>query len=67
MEGLTSEEAYNQNRKNASKHVMSVEVLNFFSGFFTQLHKLHSLRRTFLHFQVMAVLIKIRLHLLVLN
>ena len=27
-----------------------VEVLNFFSGFFTQLHKLRSLRRSFLHF-----------------
>ena len=28
-----------------------VEVLNFFfSGFFMQLHKLHSLRRSFLHF-----------------
>ena len=25
------------------------EVLNFFSGFFTQLHKLRSLRRSFLH------------------
>ena len=29
MEGLISEEAYNQIRKNASKQVMSVEVLNF--------------------------------------
>ena len=29
-----------------------VEVLNFFSGFFTQLHKLRSLRRSFLHFQI---------------
>ena len=30
-----------------------VEVLNFFSGFFTQLHKLHSLRRSsFLHFHL---------------
>ena len=28
-----------------------VEALNFFSGFFTQLHKLPSLRRSFLHFQ----------------
>ena len=28
-----------------------VEVLNFFSGLFTQLHKLRSLRRSFLHFQ----------------
>ena len=28
-----------------------VEVLNFFSGFFTQLRKLHSLRRSFFHFQ----------------
>ena len=28
-----------------------VEVLNFFSGFFPQLHKLRSLRRSFLHFQ----------------
>ena len=28
-----------------------VEVLNFFSGFFTQLHKLCSLPRSFLHFQ----------------
>ena len=27
-----------------------VEVLNFFSGFFPQLHKLCSLRRSFLHF-----------------
>ena len=27
-----------------------VEVLIFFSGFFTQLHKLPSLRRSFLHF-----------------
>ena len=27
-----------------------VEVLNFFSGFFTQLHKLCSLWRSFLHF-----------------
>ena len=32
MEGLISEEAYNQNRKNASKQVMSVEVLNFFQA-----------------------------------
>ena len=30
-----------------------VEVLHFFSGFFTQLHKLRSLRRSFLHFQKM--------------
>ena len=28
-----------------------LEVLNFFSGLFTQLHKLRSLRRSFLHFQ----------------
>ena len=28
----------------------SVEILNFSSGFFTQLHKLRSLRRSFLHF-----------------
>ena len=28
-----------------------VEVLNFFSGFFPQLHKLRSRRRSFLHFQ----------------
>ena len=28
-----------------------VEVLFFFSGFFTPLHKLRSLRRSFLHFQ----------------
>ena len=28
-----------------------VEVLSFFSGFFTQLHKLRSLRQSFLHFQ----------------
>ena len=28
-----------------------VEVLNFFSGFFTQLHKLRSLRQSFLYFQ----------------
>ena len=32
MEGLISEEAYNQNRKNASKQVMAVEVLNFFQA-----------------------------------
>ena len=29
-----------------------VEVLNFFSGFFRQLNKLRSLRRSFLHFQI---------------
>ena len=28
-----------------------VEVVNFFSGFLTQLHKLRSLRRSFLHFR----------------
>ena len=32
------------------------EVLNFFSGFFTQLHKLRSLRRSLLHFQSPAIL-----------
>ena len=32
-----------------------VEVLNFFSGFFTQLHKLRSLRRSFLHFHFISV------------
>ena len=31
-----------------------VEVLNFFSGFFTQLHKLHSLRWSFLHFHFIS-------------
>ena len=31
-----------------------VEVLNFFSGFFTQLHKLCSLRRSFLHFHFIS-------------
>ena len=31
-----------------------VEVLNFFSGFFTQLHKLRSLRRSFLHFHFIS-------------
>ena len=32
-----------------------VEVLNFFfSGFFSQLHKLHSLRRSFLHFHFIS-------------
>ena len=30
------------------------EVLNFFSGFFTQLHKLRSLRRSFLHFHFIS-------------
>ena len=33
-----------------SQLLHSPEVLNFFSGFFTQLHKLRSLRRSFLHF-----------------
>ena len=31
-----------------------VEVLNFFSGLFTQLHKLRSLRRSFLHFHFIS-------------
>ena len=31
-----------------------VEVLNFFSGFFMQLHKLRSLRRSFLHFHFIS-------------
>ena len=31
-----------------------VEFLNFFSDFFTQLHKLHSLRRSFLHFHFIS-------------
>ena len=31
-----------------------VEVLIFFSGFFTQLHKLRSLRRSFLHFHFIS-------------
>ena len=34
-----------------------VEVLNFFSGFFTQLHKLRSLRLSFLHFHEISLLV----------
>ena len=33
-----------------------VEVLNFFSGFFTKLHKLRSLRRSFLHSHFISAL-----------
>ena len=39
-----------------SQLLHSPEVLNFFSGFFTQLHKLRSLRRSFLHFHYYILL-----------
>ena len=39
------------------------KVLNFFSGFFTQLHKLRSLRRSFLHFHKELLFIKLTLYL----
>ena len=46
--GLQRRALHRQSRGHRFKPCWSPE---FFSGFFTQLHKLHSLRRPFLHFQ----------------
>ena len=36
---------------------LTLGALNFFSGFFTQLHKLRSLRLSFLHFHEISLLV----------
>ena len=38
-------------------HLNHRDHLNFFSGFFTQLHKLRLLRRSFLHFQIYVAIL----------
>ena len=44
-----------------SPTITLLRTLTFFSGFFTQLHKLRSLRRSFLHFQKLLLLVYLTL------